>query len=258
MLILGLTGMSAQSALVGRLQDGVGDYLAYYDDVLDITWLGNANLAATETFGVAGIGVGGFDGRMAADTVADWLAAMNADGGTGYLGISDWRAPLTDPVNGTAYDTAGTENNFLGITDIGYNISAPGTHYAGSTGSEMAHLYYNTLANLGRNAPDGTDPQTGYKNKDWALFTNVELHRYLSGSEFDALNMYGFAMDSGQQRAMLKDPNGVVTETGFVWAVTSGDVALIYTPIPAAAWLFGTGLLALAGMAGRKKQRQVV
>jgi hypothetical protein len=49
LLLLALPGV-AQATLISRLSGQ-----AYYDDVLDITWLANANLAAGNTFGVGGI-----------------------------------------------------------------------------------------------------------------------------------------------------------------------------------------------------------
>lgn len=61
-----------------------------YDDVLDITWLQNANLAATETFGVAAIDGNGY---MNWPTAQTWVSAMNA---ANYLGASDRRLPVTD------------------------------------------------------------------------------------------------------------------------------------------------------------------
>ena len=53
-LALGLA-VPAQGALQGRLPATAGgtDYQAYYDTVLKITWTADANLAATNTFGLA-------------------------------------------------------------------------------------------------------------------------------------------------------------------------------------------------------------
>jgi len=42
----------------------------------------------------------------------------------------------------------------------------------------------------------------------------------------------------------------------FGWAVKSGDVGTV--PIPAAMWLFGSGVLALVGVARRKTVRDGV
>lgn len=53
----------------------------------DISWLGNMNLAITNSFGVAGIEA---DGRMTWDIANLWVDAMNANA---YLGFSDWQLP---------------------------------------------------------------------------------------------------------------------------------------------------------------------
>ena len=54
---------AANAALLGRdLNGSPGSFEAYYDTTLDITWLANANLALTTTFGVSGINV--TNGRM--------------------------------------------------------------------------------------------------------------------------------------------------------------------------------------------------
>lgn len=68
-----------------------------YDDVLNVTWLQNANLAETEHFGVERIGV---DGRMYFPYALEWIAAMNE---SQYLGYSNWRLPKMEPINGVAY-----------------------------------------------------------------------------------------------------------------------------------------------------------
>jgi len=240
---------------LGRLDDGSGNFLAYYDDLLGITLLTDANLAASMDFGVSGIGVAGFDGRMNANTAVTWLGEMNAyNSGAGYLDINTWRAPLTGPIDGLSYDATGAANqHYDGTTDIGYNISAPGTLYAGSTASEMAYLYYNTLGNLAPYDTDGSGQV--YKPQNWGSFENVQLHRYISGSEYDATNVFGFSMNVGQQRLLPKDGTTEST-TGFVWAVATGDVAALTVPVPlpAAIWLFATGLLSMAGVARRKRK----
>lgn len=45
------------------------------------------------------------------------------------------------------------------------------------------------------------------------------------------------------------------TNEYFAWAVRDGDVAVV--PIPGAIWLFGTGLMGLAGTARRKMTAKV-
>lgn len=90
-LALCWTTASANAALISRLGG-----TAYYDDQLDLTWLTNASLAASETFGVTGISAAGL---MDWDTAQDWIAAMNSSGGSGYLGFNDWRLPDVDVNN---------------------------------------------------------------------------------------------------------------------------------------------------------------
>ncbi|MCK5092950.1 MAG: VPLPA-CTERM sorting domain-containing protein, partial [Gammaproteobacteria bacterium] len=39
----------------------------------------------------------------------------------------------------------------------------------------------------------------------------------------------------------------------YAWAVHDGDVGASVVPVPAAVWLFGSGLIGLVGFARRKK-----
>ena len=79
LLAAGLLGLGslAQAALVPYTSDGVS---LVYDDqpgassTQGLTWTANANLAATETFGVGGINV---DGTMTWDKAVEWISAMN-------------------------------------------------------------------------------------------------------------------------------------------------------------------------------------
>jgi len=61
-----------------------------YDGAQDITWLLNANLALSVTFGVEGIDTP--SGVMPRSTADSYIAAMNA---ADYLGYNDWRLPDT-------------------------------------------------------------------------------------------------------------------------------------------------------------------
>ena len=123
---------SANAVLTSRLGGQ-----AYYDSVLNITWLANANLAGSNTFGVSGIGSTPADlGYMNWNTANSWIGAMN---GASYLGRTDWRLPKMIDINndGCLNDIA------FGGTDCGYNVVS-----VGPNASEMASLYYQTLGNL--------------------------------------------------------------------------------------------------------------
>jgi hypothetical protein len=89
--------------------------LAYYDPDADLTWLADAN---------------------AAGTAMNWVDANDWAAGLSVGGVGGWRLPDTNPVDGTTADDAII--SFIGTEDRGYNISAPGTLYAGSKASEMA------------------------------------------------------------------------------------------------------------------------
>lgn len=72
-------------------------------------------------------------------TANAWTAVLDPYGS----GITGWRLPTVSPVDGTTANDANVSCS--GTEDRGANMSAPGTVYAGSTASEMAHLFYNTL-----------------------------------------------------------------------------------------------------------------
>lgn len=206
---------AAQAALVDR---GGG---LIYDTDLNVTWLSNANLAATETFGLArnvdlGVNIYGgsyifSDGRMTWSGAMKWIAAMNAsNSGAGYLGYSNWRLPTSD--------TCG-----------GYNC----------TGSEMGHLF---LSELGEEAGQ---PLSSSSDPDKTLFTNLQSDIYWSGTEYaQNTEAWGFYTNYGVQGAPSK------TNPVYALAVRSEQVAAV--PVPAAAWLLGSGLLGLTGVARRK------
>ena len=117
-VLLALPGL-AGATLISKLGGQV-----VYDTDLDITWLANANLAATNSFGVSGIDT---DGTMAWDTATNstsgWIAGMNT---ANYLGYNDWRLPTTQVPDTGCTNTDGTPNAYSSGWDC--------------TGSEMGHL----------------------------------------------------------------------------------------------------------------------
>lgn len=117
-----LLSTSANAALESRLGG-----LAVYDTDLNITWLADANLAASNTFGVSGMGA---DGLMDWSTRQSWISAMNA---ANYLGYQDWRLPISVMGDGTC----SWEGKDASIW-FGFNC----------TGSEMGHLFYKELGGV--------------------------------------------------------------------------------------------------------------
>jgi len=226
LISLGLAG-SADAALVSRLGGQ-----AYYDDVADLTWLADANAAQTSGYDA--------DGLMTWQAANDWAAQLTVGG------VSGWRLANTNPVNGTAFNYGLTDN---GSTDRSRNVSRSGTAYAGSQGSELANLFYNVLGNVSDYNSSGIFDNGCVDSclTSTGPFSNVRSNDYWSATEY-ALNTsftWFFDMHDGYQLARSKN------NSLYGWAVQSGDVSAV--PVPAAVWLFGSGLLGLVGVSRRKR-----
>ncbi len=205
----------AEAALITRL-----DGQSVYDTDFNITWIANANLAAINTFGLAtGVNLGtdiygnvsviNSDGTMTWGGAQAWIGAMNA---ADYLGFNDWRLPITNTSCGT------------------FNC----------TSSEMSHLYYVELGNLGLFGPTG-DFQTAYGLLNKGPFTafNSQTTLYWSITEYvPHYSAWYFNMGLGQQAAA-----GTNSLFLSAMAVRSGDVVVAPVPIPSALGLFGLGLV---------------
>ncbi len=164
------------------------------------------------------------NGLMNWNDAMTWASNLSYYDSVRNVTYTDWRLPTTLQPDATC----GTQS---GGVSYGYNC----------TGSEMGHLFYNELGGrIGHSILTSTDP-------DLALFTNVQSYVYWSGTEraADTRSAWYFAVYYGLQTTNSKSVNY------SAWAVRPGDVAAV--PVPAAAWLFGSGLLGLIGVARRKK-----
>jgi hypothetical protein len=217
-LVIASISIPAQASLVGALPatSGGTDYQLVNDGDRGITLLANANLAATNTFGVSGIAP---SGAMNWSTANAWIAAMNAsNGGAGYLGFNDWRLPKTPLIDPSCADQHG------GGFSSGINC----------TGSELGHLFYTELGG------SALSPISASSDPDKALFTNLQDDGYWAGdydSSFAWVFNNGFGMQGPDQKVI-----------GY-FVVPVRDTV----PVPGAAWLFGGALAALARF--RRKSR---
>ena len=152
-----------------------------------------------------------------ADGLMTWQAANDWAAQLTVGGVSGWRLPDTLQPDASC----GSQNGSL---SYGYNC----------TGSEIGNLFYNALGNTA-----GSLTSTG-------SFSNVQSNRYWSATEYapDTNDAWTFGMGNGFQYG------GGKSLSLYGWAVQSGDVSAV--PVPAAVWLFGSGLLGLIGVARRK------
>jgi len=219
-----------ESTLQGRDLDGnAATFEAYYDTTLNITWLADANAAGTS--------------MIWADANA-WAAALDVNGVTG------WRLPTNTPLNGSSYNMTLSTNgttDWATATTTTDGSDGGWRNGSGNPVSEMGHMFYVTLGNLGLCEPTlaWCTLQSGYGLSNTADFLNVQSDGYWSGSELDSSSAWNFRFANGFQFNPPKSTNL------FAWAVRSGDVSAV--PVPAAIWFFGSGLLGLVGIARRKK-----
>ncbi len=201
---------------------------AFYDTVLDVTWLREANI----TNGIAG---------MQFDTAYRW--AQNLTVGA----VSGWRLPELVDVgsDGCNYSNAGG-------SDCGYNVL---TRDDSKVYSELAHLYYVTLGNKGMCAPGDevcVVPQSGYGLANTGDFVNLVGGVYWSATSYmpDPQFAWAFGTDGWQ---------GPIGKWGGWWgiAVHNGDAALVPEMNTAAFMVLGLAILGVIQIGLRDWSRRV-
>ena len=106
--------------------------------------------------------------------------------------------------------------------------------------NELGYMFYHNMGGF------LFDNKTGNQTVDGVLLTDVQSS-YWSGTEYDSSVAWSFGFLNGGQTRF----NGGKGTNIYGWAVRAGDVGAV--PVPAAIWLFGTGLLGLIGITRRKK-----
>lgn len=141
-----------------------------------------------------------------------WNNQVSWAAGLNLGGVSGWRLPTTLNPDATCEQPAISAGN-------------------NCTGSEMGYLYYEEGITFATPGP----------------FSNVQSSSYWSGTERVSApgNAWIFRFDGGFQTIASMSGNSL-----FAWAVRDGDVSAV--PLPAAVWLFGSGLLGLIGVARKK------
>jgi len=226
--------------------------LGVYDTVNNVTWTSDGNLFATlansysdgpDAFVAAVIAASdgvihdmpnGFDtvrnsgnymlsaGDFYSHSYMRWWGAkawVNYLNATNYAGANTWALPTT----------------------IDSNLSA--AIPPSQTSSQMAHLFYGELGQVIGSSITVTH------NSSYALFANLQSGGYWAGTE------YSSNPDVAWQFYTVEGSQGVGPKNnGYsALAVSPGQVGEL-VPVPGAVWLFGSGLLGLAGLRRKSKQ----
>jgi uncharacterized protein (TIGR03437 family) len=213
------------------------DGITVYDSVNNISWLADANLPATNRFGLPVCTASGTQpcvnssGSMSYQAAAAWVAAMNA---ANYLGHTNWQLPTT-PLADSGCGFVGPQNN-----SFGYNCSA----------SALGSLYFNAL---GLKAPNTAVP---IPNNMAGPFSNFQPYCYWSQTTPPNGTGYGsFSFNSGFQGSntvpnylyalpmMAGKISGTPSANGTGLQVNPGGLT-VYDPVTNVTWLANANLAA--------------
>lgn len=240
LILLGIAGM-AQATLttIGKASYMGSEYKLIYDD---------------DDTGYGGGGLVWLDYTHSADTWANqinWasrlgsslMVTLNPGYTTNINWTTGWRMPDTVDGLGVYSYEGDPDNDGVYSYTYGYNLA----------NSEMGHLFYTELGNLGQQATNGSYPQPGWGLTHTGDFDNLIASWYWSGTEYANLpgSAWIFCMDHGSQTAVgnYRNDHGL--------AVRNGHVSAAPIPEPATMLLFGTGLAGFVALKKRKKWNSV-
>ncbi len=206
--LFGITG-SSNAALWDR---GGG---LIYDDVLNITWLQDADYGAGSIYDD---GSSITDGRMSWANAVAWADHLEYYDSVRDVNWTNWRLPA-------AYnrDNSGPDEGYV-------------------SGSEMGYMYYENLGNPEGGLINNTSFESGGPGGPIVSFQNTQLHVYWSDTEYspNPIHAWYFILYTGEQGYFYKH-----SLYSCAWAVRNGDVSAV--PIPSAVLLLGSGLIGLVG-----------
>ncbi len=191
-----------------------------YDDVLDITWLQDANYAHTS----------GYD----SDGAMNWYDAQDFVDELAYGAYNNWRLPSAGNAQSVSYNQTTSELGHM----FYINLNNPGGYNCPPIMYPPAG-YSCESANSGLHNTSFTDATFGGSNES---FVNVKVGYYWHSNSWVFSHADGF----------LSHYAPLDTDTGiYIWPVHDGDIGASPVPLPAGIYLFLSGLVGLGLMRGR-------
>jgi hypothetical protein len=222
-----------ETTLQGRDLDGdqSNGFEAYYDTTQNLTWLADANLAATSGVSEAGLMLGYnpfFGPAGAPNTAVGFAFAAN------LYGIDDWQLPSLSLGNEIYQVVCEPGRTTCDNIPTGRYEVVPGS-------SQLQQLMDVTLGNR-------SSSNDSYSLENTGPFKNVQSGPYWS-SKFMATtySFSGWQYDAASGQHVQLPYSG----SGYAWLVRVGDVAAVPEPQSVVMWAFG--LLALMGAVSRRK-----
>jgi hypothetical protein len=203
-----------ETTLLPRDINNDGTVDAFYDTVLDVSWLADANAA----------------GLMAWADAKAWAADLDVHGTTG------WRLPTMIDTGASGCDWS------YGGTDCGSNVQTISPD-GQTVFSEMAHLFHVSLGNKSYYDTSGNSARPGWGLTNTGAFSNLQASVYWSGvvyAPYPAVDAWLFGFNYGDQNYLYQSLQP------YAVAVRPGDVtAAVPEPQTYALLLMGVAALLL-------------
>jgi len=200
-----------------------------YDPITNITWVANANLAASNTFGLPACKdpttpatCVNQDGAMTWDSAVQFIANMNS---AAYLGQTHWQAPAVDPAC-TNFNCGGARNPMgnlfytqLGVGQ-GMTVVTPPNILIGLFHNIQPYLYWTCQASTIQGPCEANGPAPNF---EWSY----SFGSGFQGTDLLANNLYVTAYFVGRSNSI--NAGGIVNNASYASSgVVPGEIVAIF------------------------------